>query len=71
MPDTILKDLDKFIALKGSQKAAAYELGISPQYISLLANGTRPFSPKLAAKLGWEKTTVWRRIKPQKEKQND
>lgn len=42
---------------KGTQKAAAKELNVSPQYFGDVINGTRPVE-KLALKLGYKKRFV-------------
>lgn len=50
------------IEARGSQKAVAEELGISPQYLSDILNGRRSVSDRVAEALGMERVTTWRPI---------
>ena len=41
------------------QTNVATEFGISQQYLSLMMNGTRPVSTKIAAKIGYKRIVVY------------
>jgi transcriptional regulator with XRE-family HTH domain len=53
--------LGEFCASKGTAKAAAKEMGISPQYLSDLLRGRRDIPDRIAEFLGFRKTITYSR----------
>lgn len=51
------------VTAANSQGEVALDLGISRQYVNELASGKRPPGAKLLARLGYEKVTMYRRVK--------
>lgn len=65
----LLVKLRAYVQKKGSQKAAAEELGVSPQYLTDVLKSRRDISLSLGRKLGFEKVDVffpWRTEAPPK-----
>lgn len=54
----VIRILERLVRRAGSQKEAAIELGISPQYLNDLLQGRREFSDNLLEKLGLERRIV-------------
>jgi transcriptional regulator with XRE-family HTH domain len=38
-----------------SDRAAAYEIGVSPAYLSMVLRGFKPLGPKVLVWMGWER----------------
>lgn len=57
-----IRILQRKVDAAGSQKLAAKELGISPQYLNDLLQQRRECSDKILEKLGLERRIVRRRI---------
>jgi hypothetical protein len=54
----VVRILERRVLAAGSQKRAAFELGISAQYLNDLLQGRRDFSDNLLEKLGLERKIV-------------
>jgi plasmid maintenance system antidote protein VapI len=63
MTNPVIKDLLRLSDRLGSRKQAAITLGISPQYLSDILAERRGVSDNLAAKVGWQRNTTWRKLK--------
>jgi hypothetical protein len=58
-----LRDLiTELVHIRGSQKKVAEEFGISKTHLGDILRGNKPIGPQVAAKLGWERTMVFRRM---------
>lgn len=59
--EDVMKDLRERIA-KSSQAAIAREFGVSPQHINDLVMGRRLMSETIAAKMGYTREMIYRRV---------
>jgi len=55
----VMEELKHQIKTKGSQKAVAEEIDISPAYLGDILKGRRDLSDNVVEKLGYERITVY------------
>lgn len=60
--DQVLSALRSAVTAKGSQKAAAEAIGISPQFLNDMLKGNRAVGGKALEYLGFAEITVYYRI---------
>lgn len=60
--DQVRNELRAAVARKGSQKALAEEIGISPQFLNDMLKGNREVGGKALSYLGFAEITVYYRI---------
>ena len=66
--DEVLFALRRFVNQKGSQAAAAKELGFTKSYLCYIVNGKRPITTEVAEKLGYQRVDLYEKS-PWKEKE--
>ena len=66
--DEVLFALRRFVNQKGSQVAAAKELGFTRSYLSYILSGKRQITQEVAEKLGYQRVDLYEKS-PWKEKE--
>jgi transcriptional regulator with XRE-family HTH domain len=57
--DTVIKKIERIIEERGTQRAAAEFLGVSPQYLTDLLKGRRDPGVKILSKLGLQSRVIY------------
>ena len=58
----MLDFITDLIAHRGTQAAAAKELGVCPVYLNDMLRGKCGLGPKLVKQLGWQPVTVYKKV---------
>jgi plasmid maintenance system antidote protein VapI len=58
-----LELINQLVKRKGTQAAAAEELGVSPAHISDIIRGNRGISDEIAQRLGYRRVVVFEKVK--------